>query len=483
MKIHFLIPPADSNGQKVFDRIFGCNYGFFTHHNVLFLSAATLLQQQGYEVVVSDCFVEKISLDQALARGGDIFVFYSVFLSRALDLKAAAQIRSRRRNVPVIFLGSDPNYYSDKYLTRKNYFLVRAEPEYSLLELVQKLSKKARDFSSVKGISWVKNNQVVHNPSRSFIDHLNQLPIPNRLLYRKPLAYPNARFGQFPSTTALFSRGCAYRCYYCFPNTLSYTRELDYKRRHRCKPPVRVRSAAKVIAEMKLIASQGFRSVSILDDQFLWDRKRTDQILAGIKDLGLEISILARCDRITDFKLAKAMRRAGIKHIAFGVESFDQPILDYIKKDLDVKTIEKGISFCQKAGIEPEVNILIGSCPLETKKTIRETLSRVAALKINIVHINVCTPFPGTEFARIAKAKGWMTVPEYVPIDSSAQSLIAYPHLSDKQLVRAVKGFVLKHYFNPVYLFKRIRELRSARDLLAKIKAGLNEFNLLLIGK
>lgn len=481
MKIHFIIPPSE--GKKVFDRIFGCNYGFFTHHNVLFLSAASLLKEKGFEVEVSDCFVEKISLDDALERGGDIFIFYSVFLSRELDLKAAAQIRKRKRNVPIVFLGSDPNYFLEKYLIKKNYFVIRGEPEKTLLELVRTLSlnKKQTSLANIKGLSWLKGKKIIHNPSRPFLRDLDQLSISNRLFYKKPLAYPNARFSRFPSTTALFSRGCAYRCYYCFPNTLSYVRELEYKRTHSCKPPVRVRSAKKVVEEMKLIFKQGFRSISILDDQFLWERKRTDEILKGIKDLNLEISILARCDHVTDLKLAKDMFQAGIKHIAFGVESFNQEILDYIGKDLKVEIIKKGIEFCQKAGIEPEVNILIGSCPLETKETIKETLKEVEKLKVKIVHINVCTPFPGTEFAKIAKKKGWMTVPEYFPIDSSAQSLISYPHLSDKELVRAVKGFILKHYFSPSYLWQRLREIKSPTDLFAKIKAGLNELNLIFI--
>lgn len=479
MKIHFIIPPA--KGKVVFDRICGTNYGYFSHHNVLFLSAATLLKDQGFEVEVSDCFVEEISLEKSLERGGDIFVFYSVFLSRNLDIQAAIEIRKQFRNVPIVFLGSDPGYFLEKYLIRKNYFVVRGEPEYTLLDLCQTLQKKESDLSKIKGLSWVKNNKVINNPSRFFINDLNQLPIPDRMLYKKPFSYPNARFSQFPSTTALFSRGCSYRCYFCFPNSLSYTRELEYKKVHKIKPPVRVRSTEKVIEELELIAKQGFCSVSILDDQFLWDRSRTDKILNGIKNLGLEVAILARCDRITDLKLAKDMYRAGIRHIAFGVESFNQQILDYIKKDLRVEIIRKGIDYCKKAGIEPEVNILIGSCPLETKETIVATFKEIEKLNIDIVHLNICAPYPGTDFARIAKKEGWMTTPEYVPVESSAQSLISYPHLTDKQLSALVKKFILKHYFSPKYLVKKLKKIKSLADLLAKTKAGVNEFKLLLI--
>lgn len=479
MKIHFLVPPPQ--GKKVFDRICGTNYGYFPHHNVLFLTVATLLREKGFAVEVTDCLVEKLSLKEALKRGGEVFVFYSVFLSRDLDLKTAAEIRKKRRGVSIVFLGSDPGYYLEKYLIRENYFVVRGEPEETLLELGRAIQNNQKDFSKIKGLSWREKGRVIHNPSRAFISDLDKLPIPDRKLYRKPFAYPNARFSQFPSTTALFSRGCAYRCYYCFPNSLSYAREVEYKKTHRRKPPVAIRSDKKVIEELRLIAKQGFRSVSILDDQFLWRRKRTDKILSGIKNLGLEIAILSRCDYITNLNLAQNLFEAGIKHISFGVESFDQKILDYIQKDLKVETIKKAIRLCRRAGIEPEVNILIGSCPLETKETIAKTLKEVESLKIDIVHINICAPYPGTEFGRLAKKESWMTVSEYLPIESSAQSLISYPHLTDKDLSKVVRRFISRHYFSPAYLWKKLREIRSPADFFSKIKAGLNGLKLFLV--
>jgi len=480
--IHFLIPSTAERGkQEVLDRIFGCNYGFFPQHNVFILSPATVLKQAGFEVEISDCVVEKISLTEALGRGGDVFVFYSVFLSRDTDLWAAKEIKKRFGKKWIIFLGNDPVWFIDKYLLADNHIVIRGEPEETVVELMKELRKKKPNLRNVRGISWRRGKKIVHNPPRGLIENLDKLPIPDRMLLKKPFDYPNARFSQFPSTTMLTSRGCSYRCSFCFPNSLSFAREIEWKKIHGKKPPVRVRSAKKVIEEFKLVAQQGFRSVSVLDDQFLWERKRTEEILEGIKDLNLEISILARCDRITDFKLAKMLAQAGIRHIAFGVESFHQKILDYIKKDLDVHTIERAIRWCQQAGIEPEINVILGSCPLETKQTITETLNKVERLKVDIVHTNICVPYPGTEFGKIAKEKGWMKVPEYFPIDSSVQSLISYPHLSDKELVRAVKRFICRHYFSPWYLWRSLRKIKSPKELWSKIKAGVNEFRLLLV--
>src|SRR3989344_324437 len=481
MKIHFIIPSnAEKGKQEVLDRIFGCNYGFFAQHNVFIIEPATVLKNLGFEVEITDCVVEKISLIDALRRGGDVFVFYSVFLSRDTDLWASGEIRKKLGKKWSIFLGNDPVWFIDKYLILDSNIVIRGEPEETIAELTKELEKEGPNLKNISGISWRKNGKIIHNSPRKYIENIDKLPSPDRILLKKTFDYPNARFSKFPSTTMLTSRGCSNRCLFCFPNSLSFAREIEWKNLHKIKPPVRTRSAEKVIEEFKVLYEQGFRSVSIVDDQFLWDRKRTEKILNGIKKLNMEISVLARCDRITDFLLVKMMADAGIKHIAFGVESFHQPILDYIRKDLKVETIARAINWCKKAGIKPEINIILGSCPIETKETIAQTINEVEKLKVDIVHVNVITPFPGTDYAKLAKEKGWMTVDEYRPVDSSAQSLISYPHLSDKDLVKAVKGFIFRHYFSPEYILRNIINIKSPNELWNKIRAGINEFKLLL---
>lgn len=467
--VHFILPLSVEKRDA--DRIFGCNYGFFLQHNIFLLSAATVLKKAGFQVEVTNCPKDNISLEEALKIPTDIYVFYSVFLSRKTDLETARIIRKKNRKKPIIFLGPDPTYYPKKYLLFDNFFVVRGEPELTLLELVENIND---DIASIGGVSWKKKSKIIDNPQRPIIEDLDILPIPDRMLYKNPFSYPNARFRNFPSTTILTSRGCSFRCYYCVPNSLSYARELEEKRFKGKKPPVRLHSPERIIREFEQIADLGFRSVSVLDDQFIWGKKRTLAICEGIRDLNLELSILARCDMIQDLELAQALAKAGVKHIAFGVESFNQKILDYVRKDLDVKTIEKAIKLTKRAGIEPEINVLLGSCPLETKETIEDTLRRVENLDVEIIHVNVCTPFPGTDFEKEAKKHGWTTVPEYVPIDPASESLISYPYLTDKDLEKAVRRFYRRHYFSLPYFLKSMKSLRSPYEFWAKLRTAKN---------
>ncbi len=470
MNITFLIPTSgeDKNPERIF-----CNYAFFFQHNVFLLYPATLLKENGFNVKIIDCPVENKLLDDAISGDTDIYVFYSVFLSRNPDLKAASYIESKKgKDTCIVFIGSDPTYKPENYLLSENRFVIRGEPEYGLLDFVQKYSKK--EHYKINGLSYQKNNEVIHNAPGEYIKDIDTLPLPDRKLFADPYKYYNPKFKKLPGTTMLTSRGCAFQCYYCMPNSLSFARELEWKRYYKNKPPVTKRSPQNIISEFDRIKEEGYKSVFVIDDQFIWGRERTLEILSGIKYLQLEIAVLARPDMIQDEEIANALAGAGVKFIDLGVESFNQAILDDIKKNLKISTIKNCIHLLKKAGIEPELNILFGCSPLETKETIRSTIEEVNALDIPIVHAKVCTPFPGTEFHDIAKAKGWMTVDEYTPIYHTRESIISYPHLTDKELVKYVRKFYKQHYFNILYILKQLFKTKSYKEFTNKARTAFN---------
>lgn len=523
-KIHFLIPPpacSDTyrkNGLKSPDRIFGCNYAFFFQHNIFILYPATLLKKAGYNVRVIDCAIENETTNSALKDKADAYVFYSVFLSREIDLKTANVIESTiSKDIPIIFMGSDPTYCPEKYLLSPNRFVIRGEPEYSLLDLINNLNqaisespppipplakgdhlsipslakgdhhsippleKGGKGGFTVEGISWYANGKVIHNQPRKYIENLDTLPFPDRTLLKNPHKYFNAKFKNLPSTTILTSRGCAFKCYFCVPNSLSFARELEWKRWNHPqgtnktpKPPVTKRSVRNIVEEFREVAGSGYNAVFILDDQFVWGNARTLEILEGIKDLNLEISLLARPDMLTDKELVNKMAEAGVRHVDLGVESFNEDILRDIRKDLDVSTIEKSISHLKKVNIKPEINIMLGASPLETEETIKDTLQKVKSYDVDIVHAKICTPFPGTEFHDTAKKSGWMITKEYVPIDTARDSLISYPHLSRKKLIGLLRTFYREHYFNPKYILKHLTALKSFKELKNKARTAIN---------
>ena len=89
------------------------------------------------------------------------------------------------------------------------------------------------------------------------------------------------------------------------------------------------------------------------------------------------------------------------------------------------------------------------------------------------VLISVCTPFPHTEFHKIAKKEGWMTGKDYMPLDPIRSAQISYPHLTNKDLTEIVRNAYKEFYFRPKYLLKQLMDIRSISDVANKVRVAI----------
>ncbi|MCK4634736.1 MAG: radical SAM protein [Candidatus Aenigmarchaeota archaeon] len=478
MKISFIIPPSLEEHPPA-ERVFGCNYGVYPIPNIFILYVAAILEKNGYEVKYIDAVTEnwdKNKFEEYINNdNSDIYSFYTVFLSEETDKKAHKIIRKLKRNKPIIFFGPQPTFKPEKYIFDEKTFVVRGEPEYTFLELVQSL-KKNKSLDKIKGISFLKNKKIIHTETRGVIENLNDLPFPARHLLNSKNYY-NPKFSRKPFTVMITSRGCSHRCYYCIPNSSSFARELEW-RKVKCdysKPGVGLRSSWSVIEEFKQLKKEGYASISILDDQFIWGEKRAIEICNGIKKLDIEWGCLSRADHLNE-KIVKAMSEAGCKYIDIGIESFDQKILDDIKKDMKVETLFKAITLLKKYKIDAKLNILMGVSPLQTKKSINKDIEISKRIGADLVMFQVCTPFPGTEFHDIALKNGWITTGDYIPTDPLKQSIIEYPNLSNKELKELLKKANKSFYLRLSYIFGRLIKTTSLSELKENIRTAWRLF-------
>jgi len=466
MKITFVIPPAKRG--RAAERLFGCTFQVYAQPNLVVLYPATMLKKK-HKVVVRDFPVEDYSYKQfvewAKHDDSDVYCFHTVPLSRNLDLEAVKVLKQK----PVIFFGPEPTHIPETFLIGDDYYVIRGEVEASICQLVDAIENK-KGFEKVLGLSYIKDGKIINNKNIGYIKDINKLPIPDRRLI-KYKGYRNPKLPRSPFTTMLTSRACSYRCYYCVPCSLSYARELDWKSCNKGKPPVTLRSPENIYKELVEIKKLGIKAISVIDDQFVWDKKRHHEICRAFKKIGLPFGILARSDRLVDEDIVKDLADAGCIYVDMGIESFNQDILNYVKKDLDVKTIKKSIDLLQKYGIEPKLNILYGSCPLETKETLKDTLRKAKSLNIDFVQFAVASPFPGTEFRAKGLKEGWVIEPDVGKADPSKRSLVRYPNLSNKYLDMWVVHSFRSFYFRPKIIFKRLLKIRN-----------LSEFNTYLRG-
>ena len=473
MKISYIEPI--SQNKKRFERIFGCSYTNYPFPNIYILIILALLEKK-YQVCYNQNFLYFENDDSLknfiFSDNSDIYLIFSVNLSMETDIDFARKISEIEKNKIIIFLGPAPTFFTDKFLINENTYVVRGEPDFTVPNLIDAIADK-KFLENIRGISYLKDKKAAHNKSREIIDDLDSLPFPARHLIKKDDFY-NPKLGVKPFTIMLASRGCANRCIYCVPCALSFCRELEFKKTSKSKPPVRARSAANVIEEFKLLKNSGYKSVSIIDDQFVWGKKRILEICEGIKDLKMAWGCLARADCL-DEEIAKALSEAGCKYVDIGVESFVQEILDYTKKEVTVEKLVEGIKLLKKYKIFVKLNILFGASPLETKETIQKTLDKIKEINPDQVMFDVCSPFPGTEFYDIAKKQDWIVGGDYKPIDVARSAHIKYPHISSHELQTIVHKANLRFFLSPKFILKNIIRLKTPSSILEAVKASFKK--------
>lgn len=482
MEVVFLIPPP-FNKKKVPERVFGCSYGIYPIPNIFILTLASILRNDGNLVKVLDApikninypsFIELLKSDQS-----DCYVFYSVNLSKDLDIFTAQRIREFKKNVPIIFCGPAPTYFPESFVWDTDTYAIRGEPDYTLKELASYLNAPAESkLEIIKGITYFKNGRRIHNPTRELITNLDEIPFPARDLIPRDLYY-NPKLGIRPFTAMMTARGCPYRCKFCVSSSLTFARKLEYQKNFGIDkiPRVTFRSAQNVIAEFRSLKEQGYKAVSIIDDEFLLKKDRVEEICQGIKDLGIKWGCLARADQLLDENLVQLMHDAGCQYIDIGVESFDQEILNDINKNLKVENIKQAVAILKKYKIEPKLNILVAASPLETKVTLKKTIRQAIKLKPAVIMFNICNPFPGTEFYLLAKEKGWLVFGDYVPVDVQKESIIQYPHLKKSEIEKIVKSANLRFYFSLPFILTNFGKLLNPKDLFAAMKSLFKKFS------
>lgn len=473
MKATFLVPPCIDNKQPA-ERSAGCTRVVYMAPNIYELVVASVVEKiiEG-NVVYHDSIYSKESIedfDKFLeSDDSDIYFMWSVNLSIDNDITISQHIRRIRGNITIIFLGPAPTYYPSKFLLDPNVYVVRGEPEETVSELIHAICKKL-PTDDIRGISRFADGKAVHNPWRPLIKNLDSIPFAARHLI-KGQKYHNPKLKTGPYTTMITSRNCPFKCIYCVPSSLTFAREIEYRKNNdNRKPTIGFRSIDNVRSEIELLVRQEYKAIGFMDDNFIWNYERTRDICEILRSHNIVWGCQARVDAITE-PIAYELSRSGCRYVDLGVESFNDDILSYIKKGITVADIYRAIEILKKYDIPVKLNILIGSSPLETAETVRNTLREAKKLSVDQVMFNIVSPFPGTEFYTLCKENGWLSTPDYMPTDVQRNSILNLPHLSAKEMEKLLFYNNLRYFISWRFVSRQLRRFKSFDELKFAAKA------------
>jgi radical SAM superfamily enzyme YgiQ (UPF0313 family) len=392
--------------------------------------AASLLEQDGFEVRLLDGVVEKMTEDAFISRvtaEAPDMVFLEVSTpSWPTDAGAIERVAESLPGAPVILGGLHEFMYDDAFFASYPavYATIRGEYEIALLEIAHRI-KSGTTLRGIVGVVWRAEDGTVHmETSRPLIKDLDVLPWPHRSQLPMDRYIDGLLELPQPSLQMWASRGCPYRCSFCAWPQLMYETGV-----------YRVRSPEHVVREMiEDGRDKGFNSVYFDDDVFNVGDKRMATFVELLKreQWTLPFGIMARADTCgTD--LYEPLRSVGLEVIKLGVESGDQNLVDRCGKKLDISAVRDAVARCKSLGIRTHLTFMFG-LPGETMESARKTIDLALELSPETVQFSLATPFPGSSFYRELEQMGYLVSRDWALYDGYSRSVVRTDHLSAEEL-------------------------------------------------
>ena len=387
-----------------------------------------------------------ISAEQTIeiAKDYEFLVLFTSTPGFPGDIGLANAIKAANPGIKIAFVGPHVSVLPEKSLRDcpSIDFVARKEFDYAVVDFA-----KGKPLAEIAGISFLKDDKVVHNPDAPQIQDLDALPHVTDV-YKRDLDVTryNVPFLLNPYVSLYTTRGCPAQCTFClWPQTLS-------------GHPWRKRSTDDVAAEMAKVKQYWpeVKEFFFDDDTFNIQAARTIELCAKLKPLGLTWSCTSRVT--TSYETLKAMKEAGCRLLIVGYESGDQQILKNIKKGATLEHARQFTKNCHKLGLVIHGDFIMG-LPGETHETINNTIKFAKELDVETIQVSVAHAYPGTELYDYAVKNGFM-VGDNKMVDEGGHQLahIQYPGLPADDILSAVHRFYDEYYFRPKAAFRILRK-------------------------
>jgi anaerobic magnesium-protoporphyrin IX monomethyl ester cyclase len=303
-----------------------------------------------------------------------------------------------------------------------------------------------------------KADKIVKMP---LIADLDGLPFPIREFSGK-YTYPDALFKAcFPIIT---SRGCIGQCTFCCTKQM-YGAKFRY------------RSPKNVVDEIEyLIKTYNAREIHIWDDCFTLIKKRVFEIRDELKRRGIKVLFAfpngVRVDYFDD-EIASALKDMGTYSVAFGIDSGNQDLLDFAKKNVTLEQSRRAVAIAKKHRFETWGFFMMG-LPFETRATIKNTVKFAKELDLDVAKFHILKPFPKSEVYEWLDSRNLIIDRNYSNYGLHTKPVHKLPDLTPKELVYLHKKAYRDFYFRPREILKQLIRLKSWNRITLNVKAAFS---------
>ena len=202
------------------------------------------------------------------------------------------------------------------------------------------------------------------------------------------------------------------------------------------------------------------------------------EFCCALKRRNLEIvwDFRGRVNGVTHDSLARA-RAAGLRLIAFGVETGSDEGLVRLNKGATVVQIRQAFRWCRELGIKTVADYMIGLPTERTAADVRKNIDFLIQLDPDYAQIAILNLYPHTQLYEEAVSRGLAVTGRWEAWVRNPSPDFRVDHwnefLSDGELVRLHRESYRRFYFRWRYIFRRLLEVRSFHEFVSNAAGAL----------
>jgi anaerobic magnesium-protoporphyrin IX monomethyl ester cyclase len=237
---------------------------------------------------------------------------------------------------------------------------------------------------------------------------------------------------------------------------------------------------------LRHLVGKGYRQFTFVDDSFTLNQKRVVELCRGIRKEGLDVEFI--CEGRVDscsYEMLGELARTGCRVIYFGIESANQRVLDYYRKNITPEQSRKTVELARKAGIDVIVGSFVLGAPDETREEIYNTVTFAKRILIDLPQFNILGAYPGMDIWNELKMKGFLNEDEHWETGATISAICpdAVPLKEIKQIVHYSfydffrrPGFIMGQMARTMKSSYRREVIINNLSRLGSIRANLRNF-------
>jgi radical SAM superfamily enzyme YgiQ (UPF0313 family) len=421
--------------------------------------AATLLNENGYDVSWDDGIAEELGLSEYLQRTKtkrpDVIAIETKTPVVKHHWNIIEKIKEILPDAKVVLMGDHVTALPEESMeeSQADFVLTGGDYDFLLLNLCNHLTNSEELESGV----WYRENGSIKNTGKFELNHnLDSLPFINRELTRWDLySEKNGNYRRTPGTYTMVGRDCWWgKCTFC-----SWTTTY---------PKFRTRSPESLLDEIGILIEK-YKVKEIFDDTGTFPAgKWLEKFCNGMVERGYNKKIYFSCNMrfgILKQEQYNLMKKAGFRMLLFGLESANQATLDKLDKGIKVEDIKEGCQMAKKAGLEPHLTVMVGY-PWENKEDVTNTIELTKELfklgYVDTLQATIVIPYPGTRLFEEYKKNNLIVTENWNYYDME-KSVVKNP-LGEAEIKKSIQS-LYKVFLSPSYVFRRLKSIRTKDDL------------------